>query len=58
MAKRHKFDFEIKSADGNIIERVKQFKLLGVTFSEDMKWNANIKKVTSKAYSSLKTLTN
>jgi len=37
MDMRHQFDFEIKSADSNTIERVKQFKLLGVTFNEDMK---------------------
>eukprot|EP00111_Clytia_hemisphaerica_P014787 TCONS_00043592-protein len=44
MARRHQFEYEIKSLDEKNIERVKTFKLLGITFSEDMKWNAHIKK--------------
>ena len=56
MAKRHKFKFELKSSDGMQIDRVSNFKLLGVTFSEDMKWNQHVKKATSSAYGSLKTL--
>ena len=57
MARRHQLNFELKSTDGKVIERVTHFKLLGVTFSEDLKWNKHVKKVTSSAYGSLKTLT-
>ena len=56
MARRHNLDYEIKSSDEKTIERVREFKLLGVTFSEDMKWNAHIKRITSKAYGTLKAL--
>ena len=56
MARRYQFEYEIKSLDEKTIERVKTFKLLGITFSEDMKWNTHIKKTTSKAYGTLKSL--
>jgi len=56
MARRHEFEYEIKSINEKPIERVKEFKLLGLTFSEDMKWNSHIKQATSKAYGTLKTL--
>ena len=57
MARRHQLNFELKSADGKVIERVSNFKLLGVTFSQDLKWNKHVKKATSSAYGSLKILT-
>ena len=47
MARRHQLNFELKSADGKVIERVSNFKLLGVTFSEDLKWNKHVKKAIS-----------
>ena len=56
MARRHEFDYEIRSIDDKTIERVKDFKLLGVTFSQDMKWNAHVNLATFKAYGTLKTL--
>eukprot|EP00111_Clytia_hemisphaerica_P020366 TCONS_00059994-protein len=36
MARRHDFTFEIKSNNEMIIERVPSFKLLGVTFNENL----------------------
>ena len=57
MARRHQLQFELKSADGKVIERVANFKLLGVTFSEDLKWNKHVEKATASAYGALKTLT-
>ena len=39
MARRHQLNIGLKSADGKVIERVLHFKLLGVIFSEDLKWN-------------------
>lgn len=57
MARRHDFDFKIKSNDGKLIERVPTFKLLGVTFSEDMTWNNHVKNISAKAYGTFKSLT-
>ena len=56
MARRHNLDFEIKSSNGKLIERVPSFKLLGVTFSEDLTWNSHVKNVTTNAYGTLKSL--
>ena len=56
MARRHEFEYEIRTINDKIIERVKEFKLLGITFSQDMKWNAHVNLATSKAYGTLKTL--
>ena len=57
MATRHNFDFEIKSNDGKLIERVPSFKLLGVNFTEDLTWNNHVKNISKKAYGILKSLT-
>ena len=57
MARRHQLNFELESADGKVIERVSNFKFLGVTFSQDLKWKKHVKKATSSAYGSLKILT-
>jgi len=56
MARRHNFTFEIKLNNGMLIERVPSFKLLGVTFNENLTWNDHVKKVTTKAYGTLKSL--
>ncbi|XP_066911400.1 uncharacterized protein [Clytia hemisphaerica] len=39
-----------------IIERVPSFKLLGVTFNENLTWNAHVKNAITKAYGTLKSL--
>ena len=54
---KNNLTFEIKSIDGKTIERVPEFKLLGITFSEDMTWNKHIKNVTTSSYATLKSLT-
>ena len=56
MARRHNFNFVIKSNNDKPIERVSSFKLLGVTFSEDLSWNNHVKNITAKAYGTLKSL--
>ena len=43
MATRHNLDFNIQSNDGKSIERVASFKLLGITFKEDLSWNDHVK---------------
>ena len=40
----------------NDIERVDSFKLLGITFSQDLTWNEHIKKTTRSAHQTLRTL--
>ena len=57
MARRHQLNYELKSADGKVIEQVSKFKLLGVTFSEDLKWNKHVEKATASAYGALRTST-
>ena len=57
MARRHQLDYSLRTTDGKEIERVSNFKLLGVTFNENLKWNKHVKKATASAYGSLKTLT-
>ena len=57
MARLLKFDVKINSNDGRLIERVPTFKLLGVTFTEDLTWNSHVKNITKKAYGNLKSLT-
>ena len=57
MARRHQLDYLLRTTDGKEIERVSNFKLLGVTFNENLKWNKHVKKATASAYGSLKTLT-
>lgn len=42
--------------DGTEIERVGSFKLLGITFNEDLTWNEHVKKTTSSAHQTLRTL--
>ena len=42
--------------EGNEIERVDSFKLLGITFSQDLTWNEHIKKTTRSAHQTLRTL--
>ena len=56
MATRHDFEFEIRSKDRKLIERVQSFKLLGVTFNEDLTWNNHVKNITASAYGTLKSL--
>ena len=56
MARRHSFNLEVKSNNGKPMERVPAFKLLGVTFTEDLTWNNHIKKASGKAYATLKSL--
>ena len=56
MARRHNFALEIKSDDGKIIEQVSSFKLLGITFNEDLTWNNHVKNLTSSSYGTLKSL--
>lgn len=34
---------------GNVIKRVKEYKYLGVTINRNLKWNAHIDSVVSKA---------
>ena len=41
------------SINGEIIERVSNFKFLGTVISDDLKWEANIDKVVSKAHQRL-----
>ena len=57
MVRRHQLDYSLRTTDGKEIERVLNFKLLGVTFNENLKWNTYVKKATASAYGSLKTLT-
>jgi len=45
MAKHHQFTFEIKSSNGKTIERVTSFKLLGITFDENLRWNIHVSKL-------------
>ena len=56
LARRHDLNFEIKSTNGETIERVSSFKLLGIVFVEDMTWNEYVKTTTTSAYATLKTL--
>ena len=42
--------------EGKEIERVSSFKLLGVTFNQDLTWNEHIKSTTRSAYQMLRTL--
>lgn len=56
MAKHHEFKYEIFSTDGSQIKQTSEFKLLGVTFREDLKWNSHINKATSSSFGTLKTL--
>ena len=57
MAGRHQFDYSLRTTDCKEIEHVSNFKLLGITFNENLKWNAHVKRATASAYGSLKTLT-
>ena len=56
MSKRHQFNLKIKSNNDVDIEQVSSFKLLGITFSEDLTWNNHVKKATSSSYATLKSL--
>ena len=56
MARRHNFELKISTNDGKDLEQVTNFKLLGVTFSQDLTWNNHVKKVTSSSYATLKSL--
>ena len=56
MSQRHQFNLKIESNNGVDIERVSSFKLLGITFSEDLTWNNHVKKATSSSYATLKSL--
>ena len=50
MAQRHRLNYELKSADGKVIEQVSKFELLGFTaFSKDLKWNKQVEKATAPA---------
>ena len=42
--------------EGKEIERVSSFKLLGVTFNQDLTWNEHIKSTTRSAYQMLRAL--
>ena len=55
--KRHDFQFQILTVDGSNIERTSDFKLLGVIFSKDLKWDNYINKITTSSFGALKTLT-
>ena len=48
MARRHNFEFEIKSNNETVIERVPLFKLLGIIFTENLTWNEHVKQLTTK----------
>ena len=51
MARRHRLNYELKLADGKVIEQVSKFELLGFTaFSKDLKWNKQVEKATASAY--------
>ena len=56
MSKTHQFDLQISSNNGKVIERVPTFKLLGVTFSEDLTWNNHVKKAISSSCGTLKSI--
>ena len=56
MAKKHQFNLQVNSIDGKEIEQVSSFKLLGITFNEDMTWNNHVKKISSSSYAALKNL--
>jgi hypothetical protein len=56
MTKRHEFGYQISPTDGSQIKQTSEFKLLGVTFREDLRWNSHINKSTSSAFGTLKTL--
>ncbi|XP_066918765.1 uncharacterized protein [Clytia hemisphaerica] len=47
---------KIKSNNENVIERVPLFKLLGIIFTENLTWNEHVKKIVTKAYGTLKSL--
>ena len=48
--------FSIKYLDQEI-ERTSSFKVLGITFTEDLSWNEHIKRAMSSSYAHLRTLT-
>ena len=43
-------DFEFKSDDGVIIDRVKSFKYLGVTTDETWNWKPHIRNFAKKVF--------
>jgi hypothetical protein len=50
-----KYDFmpEIKLEDGEFVEVVENFKLLGVILTSDLKWHMNTKHITTKGFQRL-----
>ena len=48
------FDFVPEfSTEGNQIETLEEMKLLGIVFSNDLKWKSNTESITKKAFSRL-----
>ena len=41
---------------GQMLEKVKEYKLLGTGFSDNLKWGCHIKHLTSSCYAVLSTL--
>ena len=57
-AKKYDFQPQILAEDGNFLDTVEEFKLLGVKVTSDLRWHANTQYICAKGYSRLWALRN